>query len=272
MEPVLVGADPELFVKKNGRFISGHGMIEGTKANPFKVDKGAVQVDGMALEFNIDPAKSEEEFVSNLHTVIGELGKMIDGYQLVNQPTAHFSKRQFNLAPPEALELGCDPDYNGWTKKQNPRPNGDVDFRTGAGHVHIGWGDGLDPKGIAHFEDCCLIARELDFVLASQAPLWDRDFKRQEMYGAPGAFRPKSYGMEYRVLSNAWVGNEKLERFIYRNVQNCHSRLCSDETHLSDMFTNNDLQLLIEDSKGGKMNTYFASLLKEKGYEVWDEQ
>ena len=53
---ITVGADPELFVKKGRSFQSAYGMIPGTKQKPKKVIKGAVQVDGMALEFNIDRA------------------------------------------------------------------------------------------------------------------------------------------------------------------------------------------------------------------------
>ena len=59
----LFGADPELFVKRDGEFKSGHGLIEGGKENPYPVERGAVQVDGMALEFNIDPAADEDNFV-----------------------------------------------------------------------------------------------------------------------------------------------------------------------------------------------------------------
>ena len=51
---ILIGADPELFVKKDGVVVSGHDLIQGTKADPFPVQDGAVQVDGMALEFNIE--------------------------------------------------------------------------------------------------------------------------------------------------------------------------------------------------------------------------
>ena len=68
---ILVGADPELFVKNpnSGEFISAHGMVPGTKYDPYKVDKGAIQVDGMALEFNIDPARTVDEFVRNITEV-----------------------------------------------------------------------------------------------------------------------------------------------------------------------------------------------------------
>ena len=47
---ILLGTDPEVFMKQHGKFISAHGMVEGDKENPYLVKDGAVQVDGMALE------------------------------------------------------------------------------------------------------------------------------------------------------------------------------------------------------------------------------
>ncbi len=68
---VLVGADPEVFVKDaSGQNVSGHGMVPGTKKKPHPVRSGAGQVDGTALEFNIEPSKTEEEFVSRIRIVM----------------------------------------------------------------------------------------------------------------------------------------------------------------------------------------------------------
>lgn len=216
---ILVGADPEIFMMQNGKFISAHGAIPGDKKNPFKVDKGAVQVDGMALEFNIDPAHNEQEFITNLKTVMGVLSEMVPGYQLNAVPVADFDAAYMDAQPKEALELGCDPDFNAWENgKANPRPNGKVNFRTGAGHVHIGWGEGFDPQDGDHIEACCMVAKQLDYYLGLGSLLYEKDSRRRTMYGAAGAFRPKPYGVEYRVLSNAWLKDEKLMAWVYRNT------------------------------------------------------
>lgn len=222
---LLIGADPELFVTKNGEFVSGHGMIKGTKQQPFKVDKGAVQVDGMALEFNIDPAKDEEEFLANLNAVREQMGNMVAGYKLSNSPVAVFSEEVLAMQPPEALELGCEPDYNAYTGEVNPRPDAAVKFRTGAGHIHIGWTNDVDPMHPEHFEACRMLTKELDAILYTQAIQWDGDERRSELYGKPGAFRPKPYGVEYRVLSNAWVGNECVTRYIFQVVHQAFKNL-----------------------------------------------
>lgn len=217
---ILVGADPELFVKKGGVYTSGYGLVQGDKANPFKVDKGAVQVDGMALEFNIDPASSELEFITNLETVMGILKSMVPDYEVVADPVAYFTEEYLKTQPAEALELGCDPDYNAWTQEANVKPNSDLPFRTGAGHVHVGVVNGADITDKNYFTVCCDAVREMDLFLGLPSLFYDEDTKRREMYGKAGAFRAKSYGFEYRTLSNAWLRDKAMMQWVYRATQN----------------------------------------------------
>jgi hypothetical protein len=220
---VLVGADPELFMlnPNNGCFISAHDRIPGTKWEPHKVPYGAVQVDGTALEFNIDPAKTVDEFVHNIQAVRKTLTEMVPGFNVVAEPVARFEPDYFKfVVPSSAQELGCNPDYNGWTRDVNPHPDpAGEPFRTASGHLHIGWGDGFDIEDKDHFELCCQYARQLDYYLGMYSLLWDRDGTRRKLYGKAGAFRPKSYGLEYRVLSNRWLDSEPLMRWVYNTLQ-----------------------------------------------------
>lgn len=216
---ILVGADPEVFMFKDGKPISAHGMIKGNKHDPYPVKDGAVQVDGMALEFNIDPADTAEKFAHNIQSVMKTLGSMVPGYELLAVPVAEFGFEYIKSQPQEALELGCDPDYNAWKDGAiNPRPDGDSTFRTGAGHVHIGWTKDADVYDGSHIEAGIMLTKQLDFYLGLPSLLYDDDDKRRTMYGAAGAFRPKSYGVEYRVLSNAWLKDSKLMEWVFNNT------------------------------------------------------
>lgn len=226
---ILIGADPEIFVKKDGQFVSAHGLIEGSKEAPKKVDKGAVQVDGMALEFNIDPARSEEEFVTNINTVLGILSGMVPEYELAKAtPTAVFTQEYMDTQPEEAKLLGCDPDFSAYTKKANGKPNGDRPMRTAAGHVHIGIGK-FDTFSAQHIDLCSMITKELDVALGIPSLLMDNDDLRRQMYGKAGAFRPKPYGLEYRVLSNFWVGNDDLAKWVYNTTVQTVTRIANGE-------------------------------------------
>lgn len=218
---VLIGADPELFVvDREGQFVSGHGMIKGTKAEPFKVPDGAVQVDGMALEININPAASRLEFVNNIQSVMGSLRGMVPGFNLRATPVAKFNADYYNRQPEAARELGCDPDYNAWTGLENPRPESRPDaggrvMRTGAGHIHTSWGKGFDVSDKGHIEDCRTVAKQLDYYVGIYSLLWDPDAERRLLYGKAGAYRVKPYGVEYRTPSNRWLADPKLMGWVY---------------------------------------------------------
>lgn len=205
--------------EKKVEFVSGHDLIPGTKKEPFKVPGGAIQVDGVALEFNINPAKTFQEFSTNINTVLSELKQraLKPGLDLSFSPVARFSTAEWSRIPDENKVLGCIPDFNGYTCEENPTPNGEVDFRTASGHIHLGWGEGFDITSGAHIADCGLLATQLDMTIGVFTPYWDTDQTRRKLYGKPGCFRPKSYGMEYRSPSNAWVAKPELYEFIYRN-------------------------------------------------------
>lgn len=230
----LIGTDPELFVTKNGKLESAFGLIKGDKANPFAVDKGAVQVDGMALEFNTDPTDCEDTFVAHLSTVMKQLQEMVPDYEFFVEPTAEFGKEYIEEQPLEAKELGCDPDYNAYTGKANEKPDGDTGFRTASGHIHIGWTEEEDINCPFHFDECCAVAKQLDAYLGVPSLLFDEDEKRRQMYGQAGAFRPKPYGMEYRVLSNAWLKTEELQRWVFKNAQLAVERLVDGDVSAFD--------------------------------------
>lgn len=223
MSKILLGADPELFMRNpnSGSFVSAHGLVPGTKHAPHKVPFGAVQIDGTALEFNIDPAATIEEFVYNIQTVKKTIAGFVPGYNVVAEPVAVYDQEYFDWqVPGTAKELGCDPDFCGWNLEVNPRPEpGNRPIRTAAGHIHVGWTEGKDVYDKDHFEQCARIARQMDYYLGIHSLLWDTDGTRRELYGKAGAFRPKSYGVEYRVLSNRWLTSEGLIRWVYNQAQ-----------------------------------------------------
>lgn len=217
-----VGADPEIFIGSKGGFVSAHDKIPGDKRNPYLVHKGGVQVDGMAAEFNIDPASSYEEFQGNLDTVQSILKDMLGAeYDFLHTATVKFSEDFIEGIPNSALRLGCEPDFNGWTGVENDSPDEAALMRTAGGHVHIGLEDLAtdDMYNYDHYLECARLARILDETLGVYSILWDNDDERRSLYGKAASFRPKSYGMEYRTLSNMWIFESKLVKFVYKSVE-----------------------------------------------------
>ncbi len=216
------GCDPEVFIydEKHSLFISAHDIIPGSKDEPFKVDCGAVQPDGLAAEFNIDAVDNAEDWEKNISTVLGILTDMVKkedpNYVLRFQSVADFDPEYFKSLPAKVKVLGCDPDFNALTGGVNPNPADtllDQPIRTAAGHVHIGWTDGQELIG-AHIEDCKFIAR---YFLYNDwfVPKTTHDHRRLHYYGGHGSFRPKSYGVELRAASNWWVETADRRRGMF---------------------------------------------------------
>lgn len=205
------GCDPELFVVDDGgRFRCADGLLPGTKAEPYKVDGGAIQVDGFAAEVNTDPATSYKEFNSNLDKVLGQVQKMLPkGWALKASPVATFDEDEWDRAPDRAKELGCSPDFNAWTGSVNAPPDGDLipRFRTAAGHIHLGWTEGAANDDAQHLMNCRDLVKQLDMFLGAWSVTQESadGLTRRALYGKAGACRIKPYGVEYRVLGNFWV-------------------------------------------------------------------
>lgn len=214
-----VGADPEVFLNDGGKLVSAHDYLQGSKQNPFKVDKGAVQVDGIAAEFNIDPVSSYDQFQSNLDRVQEILGQMIGGANVIEDVSVTFDQDFMDRVPAENLILGCEADFNGWTMRDNNPPEDTTMMRTAGGHLHLGGLYTNDIYSDLHFGACARLARTMDETIGVYSILWDKDDKRRSMYGKAGCFRPKTYGMEYRTLSNKWIFSPKLVKFVYDGVE-----------------------------------------------------
>jgi len=156
------------------------------------------------------------------------------GLKFSHDSAALFPKEQ--LMHPNALEFGCDPDFNAWTNRINPRPKAaDETLRSCGGHVHIG----------ADIEDVGAAMRRCDLFLAVPSVLMDKGQLRKQLYGKAGAFRPKSYGAEYRVLSNFWVFHPELIKWVWTNTQLAldagHLPVEEDKTTILDAINNNNV-------------------------------
>lgn len=227
-----IGTDPETFLKLGNKIISAHGIIPGTKSNPYKLEKGAVQLDGVACEFNIEPAKDSLEFNNNITVVleqVKEIVKKVDkDIEIVFEPIARFEPKYWNTLPAEVKVLGCDPDFN----FQGIPIEKDVEWisanplRTAAGHIHIGFTENEDVKDPNHFADCCFLASHFSVYPQPRGgwhALSAAEQERLKYYGADGAFRPKPYGVELRQWSNVWVEKTQTRieafEFISRQVK-----------------------------------------------------
>ncbi len=219
------GCDPELFLKNvlTGQFISSIGLIGGSKEEPMSIGEGcAVQEDNVAVEFNTPPCDNVEMFIRSVNYNKEYLAKQAAslGLELCIQPSAVFDDDQ--LINPAAQEFGCEPDFNAWKGgAQNPRPRADnPNLRSAGGHVHVAFED----------LDTLAVVKAMDLFVGCQMLEFDHDEDRRQLYGKAGAFRKKSYGVEYRTASNMWITSDDRIRWVWDQTERALEFVTSGRT------------------------------------------
>jgi len=215
---IMCGADPELMIcNTENELVCAIPLVPGTKEVPFQVKLGAVQHDNVMGEFNIDPAATLEEFITNLRTVLQQLAKMVAPHRLVVRASADYPEKALEM--PETKIFGCDPDFNAWSLTMNEIDGtaSALPFRSSGGHFHFGYKEEskellTDPYGKAD------VIRAADIFMGIPSVFMDSDPTapaRRLLYGKAGAHRPKEYGVEYRTLGNFWVKSPATAQAIY---------------------------------------------------------
>lgn len=219
---ITFGADPELFLKarSNGHYVSAVGKIGGSKEKPLSLaSKGlpgaAVQEDNVAVEFNIPACKDKESFVRSIADVLTYLTNWANDrqYDLALDASALFPQEE--LKSLQALEFGCEPDFNAWLVSENPAPlvpDDMYNLRSAGGHLHLGY---LNPDPDISMD----IIKHFDVFIGCPAVLLDKDKLRRKLYGKAGAFRFKDYGVEYRTLSNFWLRSREYTEWVITQAQ-----------------------------------------------------
>ncbi len=205
-----VGADPELFVKKDGKVSSFAGVLGYNKIKKLETGEGCrLQEDNVLLEFDIDPCTSLKEFKGLMDNSINICDRVAKekGYELaLGISSYNFTPKEIASFPNSAKEFGCSADMNALTGAFNPTPTPRQGLRTAGGHVHIGYTDLLKTDNPAVIERSKYKAGVLcDYLMGLPSLLEDNDTLRRSLYGAAGAVRLKDYGIEYRTLSNYWI-------------------------------------------------------------------
>ena len=210
MKNIKIGADPELFLERDGKVISAEGLIGGTKDDPKPIsDEGhCIQEDNVMIEFNIPACDNGEDFVRHINYVKDYLAVLA----ITLNAKLNFSASAFldksELRTKQARRFGCDPDFNVYTRGFNDAPNSRTNMRTCGGHIHIGYDD-------PDQETSEKLVKAMDAVLGLKSLFLDGDDRRRQMYGKAGAFRFKDYGVEYRTLSNFWIANDELTSWAF---------------------------------------------------------
>jgi hypothetical protein len=261
-----VGYDGEFFVADNtGKIIPVCGIVGGNKEEHIileereegqVIEKWEMHEDNVTLEIN-SPVFSDElsqhNWISHLRL---RLNKSLDKTNLGIHAAAtdlqgvvKFPMDVLKKCGPQALEIGCDPDFDAYAK--NPEQSREVPktgFKRGqryAGfHIHLGYSTCKDIP--PHY-----VVQMLDMIAVMMC---QPEKERLNVYG-PGTFRPKPYGVEYRGLSTRQMlsptGAEWINRFHSYAFQLARAL----ETHapiMAEIYSKYDIPGLMAEFKMGK--------------------
>jgi len=197
-----IGTDAEVFVQdiETKAIESSIGLIEGTKLEPQATPNGFIQKDNVLAEFNSKVAYSRRNFIAHVNLALMDLAGHLHKYGKTFAVLASHQMDAKWLAPLEAQAFGCDPDFSVWHLDTFHQVNAGMadNLRTAAAHVHIGMQSVTPDNQISLVKLC-------DLFMGLPSLFADEDTVRRKLYGTAGSFRPKEYGIEYRVLSNFWL-------------------------------------------------------------------
>lgn len=210
-------------INNNTPTISSVGLIGGTKKNPIKVSDKFKENQGISYTYRGYMLQEDNVFVEINTPIAGnhnDLSRILkEQLELANivakqvKCLARFKSYVFlekkYLETEQSQTFGCDPDFNAWSGKINESPQRETTLRTMGCHIHIGYDN---PK----IEHNIKIVKLLDITLGALSISKDSQKERMFLYGKPGAFRPKDYGVEYRFLPSSIIplflynGNESV--------------------------------------------------------------
>lgn len=213
------GSDVEVFIRRMpqnsleaGRLVAAAEFLRWPKSNPLAISGCKMHYDNVALEVATPVVHSPPSLSALTHHISNCLRDNIpQGMEVL--PLASLDVEEYGLPfevfmNPEmgCLEFGCDPDYSAYTGTLNVMPSNAAQsgFRTCGGHIHIGMeqDNRFDPENKEH---CMALAKACDlFILTPLILNKCFDFDRMKLYGKPGTYRPKPYGIEYRTPCNTW--------------------------------------------------------------------
>jgi hypothetical protein len=196
------GGDPERFIKRNGIIVCPNDIIPIPKRVIPCGKYGGMNRDGMALELNPSPG-SIKNVALNLDLLL------TDAIYEAAQVGAELSDsiktviESFDELPPDVVEIGCEPDRNAYTEKENELTQEQLTMkeRFAGGHIHVGMGYWAS----FHSE----IVKAFDSTAGIMSVMWSvpESLERRRQYGRAGSYRvDQERGIiEYRVPDAMWT-------------------------------------------------------------------
>ena len=194
---VKFGSDPELFFIKDGNVVPSTAYLTSKT--------GLVAEDGFQLELHPQPDSCRQTSGGRIARALNDALKIAEDHgATLSLAVGHvIDDDTWGKTPMMLRRFGCNPTDSAYDDKTRRVTGIREKFRAAGGHIHIGSTFLVNSKD--NVKNFISVA---DAVCGSLFVLLDRDdnnIRRRKNYGRAGEHRLKSYGVEYRVLSNFWL-------------------------------------------------------------------
>lgn len=222
------GSDPEVFLVHGDGSIFPAFEFLPEKGKPRKIPALAgsygiadqiMYWDGFQAEFTTQPSTCVSRHVDSiqnaLNNMLKEARKVDAGAKLSIQSTLPISDEVMAAAEPQFVAFGCLPSFNAYGAKaqviDDPRQ---LPFRFAGGHIHLGH-EALHGTAVEVVKtiDAIVGVASVGMFASYDSPV------RRRFYGLAGEYRLPTHGLEYRVLSNAWLSHPAITMWVYDMVR-----------------------------------------------------
>ena len=226
-----MGCDPEFFFTRGGKVIGSEKVLpeDGLKSADYW--GGKFIRDGVQAELNPTPSTCRAAVGNAIRACFKDLHTKIlkdkadisaDFSQCIE-----VSKEEMDSLSEKSKIFGCAPSTNIYNEGKCKTSVIAVDpkkyfGRSAGGHIHLGtynwYGYNDDKTAKDALKGADIMVPVLDIVVGNTCVLIDRaesNKERRKVYGKAGEFRLKTYGIEYRTLSNFWLRSHQLTSFVF---------------------------------------------------------
>lgn len=214
------GSDPELFVEDENGEVIPSWLFLPDKTSSIKNSTGYCSAfwDGFQAEYDTYACTCIASFTDIVRSGL----LLVNGAAKKHNPKAKLSlssvlevPRQYLVeADDKFVNFGCMPSLNVYGVRGEPTGNPrELPIRFAGGHIHLGMA-----KSLKTDEHYATVVRMLDALLGVPMVAVFRAYDnpaRRRFYGLAGEHRRPKHGVEYRVLSNAWLSHPSVMNFTF---------------------------------------------------------
>lgn len=224
------GVDPEMFLETSrGQLIEAFKVLpDKSHALSFQGDSMTWAAkgywDGFQMELAVQPhychARLVDYIRAGLEGTLAHVRKTVPGARYALKTVVEVPKQTLLTENMDYIQLGCKPSENvyGICGLQVDEPR-DLKWRFAGGHYHF---DPKNWKGLLTPEVRRRMIQAADVVVGIPSVAmfqnWDNPIRRM-YYGLAGEHRLPKYGVEYRVLSNAWMFHPAVAHFTIELIR-----------------------------------------------------